>query len=867
MAGSVQENTGKEDMSAPLNGSEASATLLNRHFTRAGRDPLALAPFEERLLLGRVTRVPSSWGPRGLIKLAKELKNQPASSYLVQAAIEHAETASEAGFLTEDERLTLVDELAWVLGRGMGWVGQDSGVWVGTVNLHHFCEPVTQRFDLAGLRQTCRCLLIAAAGRAAKEGRPHAYSLNWTNGAGFLVVSGIAYDSSRGVGILGSIAAMILGQSCLTLADLAGRKPELANPAAKQVVLGGLNNAKGRAADLPPTASIASSADSDRWQAQTQELLEEAVKAIEAKGTISPYPTSPQPCDENEEWLDPISTFAEAVPTLQLPDLASRPEMKSCLKAMGLNEQQKGAVLSALSSGESILAAGVPEAKAPSLKTALGAWSFHPNAQLNMGSAVSPFVAGALKHRIHLPAGIPEDFVSSVIGAASRFGLPGAIPFVQQTEGGDGAAAGVRTAEPMEDVPAEEKPDPAAADMEQPVEPVMEAPVMEAAVLPSTVAPEERAAVYESSASSHEDDKEPALQQQEAPISVEPVSPLPKDVMELKTPEASLSPQPGKEEQAGQEEIVSTPCPSADLIEEEQEGPGTPEESQAAVEPAPEAVVSEEVKADEPSQAEGPAPEVEESSDLPHEPALESAPEEVVSDEVKGEEPSLAEVPEPEAKEPAEVQLAATVKEALDAPATDEPASPETSQIEAAQSASDALKGDPVPLVMLGEDGSLPGALPEEPEPDAEPAMVEETQKPVEQGVQDDVSDPAAEATLQAGDAGTIVPVPSRVSLPEFDEPRVVLTPCAWSRSLKVASSSGEFTVHAAKEDASSPLFIGVTASSLPPLSRSLLDASLASINLGLSRGITVEEFRRAITEPSLMRDILAAVSKLVEEQ
>lgn len=815
-------------MSAPLNGSEASATLLNRHFTRAGRDPLALAPFEERLLLGRVTRVPSSWGPRGLSKLAKELKNQPASSYLVQAAKEHAETASEAGFLTEEERLTLVDELAWVLGRGMGWVGQDSGVWVGTVNLHHFCEPVTQRFDLAGLRQTCRCLLIAAAGRAAKEGRPHAYSLNWTNGAGFLVVSGIAYDSSRGVGILGSIAAMILGQSCLTLADLAGRKPELANPATKQVVLGGLNNAKGRAADLPPTASIASSADSDRWQAQTQELLEEAVKAIEAQGTISPYPTSPQPCDENEEWLDPISTFAEAVPTLQLPDLASRPEMKSCLKAMGLNEQQKGAVLSALSSGESILAAGVPEAKAPSLKTALGAWSFHPNAQLNMGSAVSPFVAGALKHRIHLPAGIPEDFVSSVIGAASRFGLPGAIPFVQQTEGGDGAAAGVRTAEPMEDVPAEEKPDPAAADVEQPVEPVMEAPVMEAAVLHSTVAPEERAAVSETSASSHEDDKELALQQQEAPISVEPVSPLPEDVMELKTLEASLSPQPGNEEKAGQEETVSTPCPSPDLIEEAQEGPGTPEESQAAVEPGPE---------------------------------------EVVSDEVKGEEPSLAEVPEPEVKEPAEVQLAATVKEALDATATDEPASPETSQIEAAQSASDALEGDPVPLVMLEEDGSLPGALPEEPEPDPEPAMVEETRKPVEQGVQDDVSDPAAEATLQAGDAGTTVPVPSRVSLPEFDEPRVVLTPCAWSRSLKVASSSGEFTVHAAKEDANSPLFIGVTASSLPPLSRSLLDASLASINLGLSKGITVEEYRRAITEPSLMRDILAAVSKLVEEQ
>lgn len=824
MAGSVQENTGKEDMSAPLNGPEASATLLNRHFTRSGRDPLALAPFEERLLLGRVTRVPSSWGPGGLVKLARELKSQPAAAYLVQVAREHSEAAREVGYLTEEEHLTLVDELSWVLGRGMGWVGQDSGVWVGTVNLHHFCEPVTQRFDLAGLRQTCRCLLIAAAGRAAKEGRPHAHSLNWTNGAGFLVVSGIAYDSSRGVGILGSIAAMILGQSCLTLAGIAGRKPDMANAAAKQVVLGGLNNARERAANLPPTASVASSADSDRWQAQTQELLEEAIRAIDGKGTTSPYPTSPQPCQENEEWLDPISTFAEAVPSLKLPDLAARPEIRASLKAMGLNDPQKTAVLAAIASGESILAAGVPEAKAPSLKTALGAWSFHPNAQLMMGSAVSPFVAGPLKHRVHLPAGIPEDFVSSVIGAAARFGLPGAVPCVQQTEAPHQV---VEESEPAGKAEADE------TESGLSVGPVSEA-VIEAD--PPAVSPAEP----------------PPL----------PVTGLIPGLLEPAQPvQEATSPEPESEAHSLVEAAVVEPLPTGDPGiqwiggEDEPRAPETHESGEggtaghaelpeAAPIAAAQPVVSEEPQAEPPAEAE--------SAEAAAAEELEDAPpvvfEESQAEPPVGPEAASAEEVEavPDAAAPAVVFEESQVEPSVE----DEAAQGE-------EPPSDPESLDRAPVKVESSDGTDGG----HPEPDSQ-AMPEELPPVL-------VSD----AALDLKEAEASEPQPEKPAaqpgpiLTVLEEPRVILTPCAWSRSLKIASNSGVFTVHAVKDDEGSPLSIGVTAASLPPLSRALLDASLAAINLGLAKGITVQEYRGAITEPSLMRDILAAVSKLVEER
>lgn len=817
MAGSVQENTGKEDMSAPLNGPEASAALLNRHFTRAGRDPLALAPFEERLLLGRVIRLPSSWGPGGLIKLAKAVNSQPSSAYLVQVAREHAEAAHEAGFLNVEEHLTLVDELAWVLGRGMGWVGQDSGVWVGTVNLHHFCEPVTQRFDLAGLRQTCRCLLIAAAGRAAQEGRPHAHSLTWTNGAGFLVVSGIAYDSSRGVGILGSIAAMILGQSCLTLADLAARKPDLANPAAKQVVLGGLNNAKTRAADLPPTASVASPADSDRWQAQTQELLEEAIKAIESKGTISPYPTSPQPCPENEEWLDPISTFAEAVPTLQQPDLASRPEIRSSLKAMGLNEQQRGAVLSALSSGESILAAGVPEAKAPSLKTALGAWSFHPNAQLMMGSAAAPFVAGSLKHRIHLPSGIPEDFVASVKGAASRFGLTGAEPFIQEAGGGALSVPSAAASGGKEEAPSAEAPLPAEPKQE---EPQQSAPEPEPETAPSVDADREGEA---STALT------PEVQQKSAeePIPVEEASPVPQPA----EPDSSHEPASQLAEEVEEPEALD----AAPV----QESTGETEPSPLQAEAAPD-------QSEPMEEGEVPAPQ-NEPTPLPVESEVSSEALPVLSEESEA-----AEVVNGEATEPEQVEAQADPTPLVqDEPLTEEAAVEGAAEAETQPTdLVEEVVGAEAPALDAIEGEAAPESGPDLEEPEADPTHLREEVE----------LEPAAEAAPEP-------PAAPRLTLSEFDEPRVTLTPCAWSRSLKVASSSGAFTVHAAREDSNSPLFIGVTASSLPPLSRALLDASLAAINLGLSKGITIEEYRRTITEPSLMRDILAAVSKLVEEQ
>jgi hypothetical protein len=68
--------------------------------------------------------------------------------------------------------------------------------------------------------------------------------------------------------------------------------------------------------------------------------------------------------------------------------------------------------------------------KASALRTALGGWSFHPNAQISMASAVAPFVAGVLRHRVILPAGVPQEFSSSLREYADRLSLPG-LSFVE----------------------------------------------------------------------------------------------------------------------------------------------------------------------------------------------------------------------------------------------------------------------------------------------------------------------------------------------------------------------------------------------------------------------------------------------------
>lgn len=826
LAGYLQETDVRTDMSAPLdaNGMETGA-VLSRHFTRAGRDPLVLAPFEERMIEGRSVRVPASWAPGALSKLSRAIGDGSSSDFLTQRAKSLAEAAGETDLLHEHEPEVLADELAWILARGMGWVAEESGMWVGVLNLHHFCEPVTQRFDLAGLRQAGRCLMIAAAGQAKKAGSHGSFSLGWTNGAGFLLVAGIPYDSSRAVGILGCVSAMILGEAALTSARLAERNSSLTQEADKEVVLSGLSHAKAKVAELPPTGQVTPPAsDSGRWASQTQEVLNEGVAAVTAYGVLGAYPTAPQSVADAEAWLDPISRLAEAIPTLQVSDLAARPEIRSSLKAMGLAESQRGAVLSAIASGGSILEAGVPESKAPSLKTALGSWSFHPNAQVMMGAAVAPFVAGILQHRIILPDGIPEEFRSMVMSAAQRFGLSGALPYVH----GAKVTAAAPASPSAPDAVVEE---PAAAE-----------PTQEEASVSETEIPDE--------VTSQPDEE--ILEE----VAVEEV--VATETLAEGTTASASDPDPVEEVEAEVEQIVDSSLIPPPLPTESE-----PLEDQVIEEEAPEAATADVESASEQTEKVEPQLEEEDSrtedSDYSEQAVLDPVPESEPEREPNFES-------ETQAEPGAEVDPQAETEETTSDEGTD-------NDLNAAPIVGAALAGG----IATAAAATVVSTIKEEsPESNSSDELVEETVDSEEE-VQplaeteaapdtDDIQEPLVEepgltettpehlGQETIFDSGYEAPAPSAQFQPTF-----------WSKSVNLKSQGVDIVLHAFRRTEGGPLEAAVTTHQLTAMNKILLDSLLTSVNLGLSKGVSIKDYARSITQPGLVRDILRALSDLSE--
>ncbi len=786
LAGYLHQSDVRTDMSTPLdaNGLETGA-ILSRHFTRAGRDPLALAPFEERMIEGRSVRVPSSWAPGGLSQLTRGIGDATSSEFLTQKAKSFASDAEEQGLLQGHESEVLADELAWILARGMGWAAEESGMWVGVLNLHHFCEPVTQRFDLAGLRQAGRCLMIAAAGQAKKADSPGSFSLGWTNGAGFLLVAGIPYDSSRAVGILGCVSAMILGEAALASARLAERCSDLVQRAESDIVLAGLSHAKAKVAELPPTGQVTQpGTDSGRWALQTQDILNEAVSAVTSHGVLGAYPTAPQAILEAETWLDPISRLAEAIPSLQVPDLAARPEMRSSLKAMGLAESQRGAVLTAISTGGSILEAGVPEAKAPSLKTALGSWSFHPNAQVMMGAAVAPFVAGVLQHRIILPEGIPDEFRASVMSAAQRFGLTGALPYVH------GSAS---TAEPASLTE---------SNIDRPlIEQILDTESEHRKSLHQDPAPEEDALL--------ESDDEQA------------------------------------EESAGAladeiENIVSEPVPS--LVP-----PPLPELEETTCEALGIAVTPESTV----------APETQSETDS-------------VLDDIHSDEDAVNEVSANEAEKPLETEP--EIQDSVSLITEVE------SDADAGSTQSESMLPQAAALAAAGTAAAIAFVAPrEEKDPEAGPdhdiSMDEPAAAAVISKTAVDSSDFVfvnrdKKAESQAGASPSLGSLREESLLDsglEAAAPSAHIQPTFWSKSLNISSQGIEIVLHAFRRTESGPIEAAVTTHQLTAMNKILLDSLLTSVNLGLSKGVSIKDYARSITQPGLVRDILRALADLSE--
>lgn len=795
LAAILQEPGVRTDMSTPLdaNGMETGA-VLSRHFTRPGRDPLVLAPFEERMIEGRSVRVPTSWAPGGLVRLANEVGEASSSEFLTHKAKTFAFQAGEAGVLLEHEPEVLADELAWILARGMGWIAEESGMWVGVLNLHHFCEPVTQRFDLAGLRQAARCLMIAAAGQASRADSPGSFSLGWTNGAGFLLVAGIPYDSSRAVGILGCVSAMILGEAALTSARLAERSPELVQAADSEVVLAGLSHAKAKVSELPPTGQITPpGADTGRWASQTQEVLNEAVSAVSSHGVLGAYPTAPQAVPEAESWLDPISRLAEAIPTLQVSDLAARPEIRSSLKAMGLAESQRGAVLSAIAGGGSILEAGVPETKAPSLKTALGSWSFHPNAQVMMGAAVAPFVAGVLQHRIILPEGIPDEFRTTVMAAAQRFGLAGALPYVHGAKPIDPELEPAQAAEPKE--------------VEEAVSPVLEEHLDQEA-----------------------DTQESALDESETENTA-PIEPE-NDLAGTPVPETSDS---GSTELDKGSDSEFTDTTEEVLPEAEEES--LPDSSLI---PPP----------------------------LPTEPPAQENEEESV-ELVESEENPISEETDPATETTTESTSESISEPSQESEASMEPpnvALPEVSEVIEASSVSEDGAGSNALVGAVLAAGaaavtatSLPQGAPEA-EAEAESPQ-DETPQDLEAPAAPPIEDhrPPESTPDSLGQESVIE------SGYEEPAPSAQVQPTYWSKTVNLQSQGVDIVLHAFRRTEGGPLEAAVTTYQLTAMNKILLDSLLTSVNLGLSKGVTIKDYARSITQPGLVRDILKALSDLSE--
>ena len=836
LAGYLQETDVRTDMSAPLdaNGMETGA-VLSRHFTRAGRDPLVLAPFEERMIEGRSVRVPASWAPGALSKLSRAIGDGTSSDFLTQRAKSLAEAAGEAELLHDHEPEVLADELAWILARGMGWVAEESGMWVGVLNLHHFCEPVTQRFDLAGLRQAGRCLMIAAAGQAKKAGSHGSFSLGWTNGAGFLLVAGIPYDSSRAVGILGCVSAMILGEAALTSARLAERNSSLTQEADKEVVLSGLSHAKAKVAELPPTGQVTPPAsDSGRWASQTQEVLNEAVSSVTAYGVLGAYPTAPQSVAEAETWLDPISRLAEAIPTLQVSDLAVRPEIRSSLKAMGLAESQRGAVLSAIASGGSILEAGVPESKAPSLKTALGSWSFHPNAQVMMGAAVAPFVAGILQHRIILPDGIPEEFRSMVMSAAQRFGLSGALPYVHGAKATAAAPASSAAPDAVIEEPAAAEPiqeEASVSEIEipdevtsQPDEEILEEVAVEEAVATETL-------VEEATASDPDpvEEVEAVVEQIDDSSLIPPPLPIESEPLEAQVIEEEATELTQRDVESTSEPIEEVESP---LEEEDSKTEESDYSEQAVLDPEPE-----------------PEPEQEPNFDSESEPESEPESETETQPEPEAEVEPQAETEETTAVEGADNDLNAApiVGAALTGGIATAAAAAVVSTFKEESPESDS-SDESVEETVESED---------EVQPLAETEVVPDTdeiQEPLveEPGLTETTPEHLGQETIF--DSGYEAPAPSAQFQPTF-----------WSKSVNLKSQGVDIVLHAFRRTEGGPLEAAVTTHQLTAMNKILLDSLLTSVNLGLSKGVSIKDYARSITQPGLVRDILKALSDLSE--
>lgn len=824
LAGYLQETDVRTDMSAPLdaNGMETGA-VLSRHFTRAGRDPLVLAPFEERMIEGRSVRVPASWAPSALSKLSRAIGEGSSSDFLTQRAKSLAEAAGETDLLHEHEPEVLADELAWILARGMGWVAEESGMWVGVLNLHHFCEPVTQRFDLAGLRQAGRCLMIAAAGQAKKAGSHSSFSLGWTNGAGFLLVAGIPYDSSRAVGILGCVSAMILGEAALTSARLAERNSSLTQEADKEVVLSGLSHAKAKVAELPPTGQVTPPAsDSGRWASQTQEVLNEAVASVTAYGVLGAYPTAPQSVADAEAWLDPISRLAEAIPTLQVSDLAARPEIRSSLKAMGLAESQRGAVLSAIASGGSILEAGVPESKAPSLKTALGSWSFHPNAQVMMGAAVAPFVAGILQHRIILPDGIPEEFRSMVMSAAQRFGLSGALPYVHGAKVTAAAPASPSAPDAVIEEPAAAEPTQEEASVSeteipdevtsQPDEEILEEVAVEEEVATETIVEEATGSdpdPVEEVATEADQIVDSSLIPPPLPIESEP---LESQVIDEEASEAATADVESASEQTDEVE--------PQLKEEDSRTEESEYSEQAVLDPVPDSEPEREPNFESETQVE-PEAEVESQPE----------PEDATPDE--GAENDLNAAP----------IVGAVLAGGIATAAAGAVVSTVNEESPEADSSAELVEG------TVESEGEMQPLAEAEAAPDTD-----DIQEPLveEPGLAETTPEHLGQETIF--DSGYEAPAPSAQFQPTF-----------WSKSVNLKSQGVDIVLHAFRRTEGGPLEAAVTTHQLTAMNKILLDSLLTSVNLGLSKGVSIKDYARSITQPGLVRDILKALSDLSE--
>jgi hypothetical protein len=212
---------------------------------------------------------------------------------------------------------------------------------------------------------------------------------------------------------------------------------------------------------------------------------------------------------------------------------------------------------------------------------------------------------------------------------------------------------------------------------------------------------------------------------------------------------------------------------------------------------------------------------------------------------------------------------------------SDEASDPEEAIAEPQEAAADLTSAESVELVEaplhpqeVGVDGAEPEAQ-SDLAPSNELEAVE-LASPLEVVAEEGQEPEAAESTLPAVPAVAVVPskTPDLVDLeepadapaldpelPAQEEVEGALEPLA-TQTFRLNRDSGRHLVHAITDESGRLVEVALTSRDLGPNVRALVDSWCMAVSVGLQKGASIQDFKKEITQPGLVRDILDLLAR-----